>query len=376
MFKIYSFIFVLMCSFSHAQAMLQEDGKSSGNTCDGPYVFYKGDSIIVKQIEVRNGQAVVVTNRYPARDRAKIQLNIRFSDHPEKDFKVRLQSELKNEPCIWPQPDKLLAISDIEGEFDALRDLLLANKVIDKDYKWLFGKGHVVLCGDLFDRGKDVPATIWLLYKLEQEAKLNGGYFHIVLGNHDIMNLSGDLRYLQPKYKENAALLGIDYMELYNKETELGVWLRTKNLIEKIGENLCLHGGVSPEINAAGLSLAEINALCRPFYDRGRKADLPDNELIKMFFSGKTSLFWFRGYFNEPVVDEKVVDETLAKYQVKRIIVGHTITNHNIGFYYHGKVLGVDVDHHEGKHEAARYENGKWYKVNLTGKLNEMLIRL
>lgn len=372
MFKIYSFILALMCSCFQADAMAQVPSVVPGNTADGPYVFYKGDSIVVKQIEIQNGQAVVLTHTYPAKDRAKIQLNIRFSDHPEKNFKVRLSPELKNEPCIWPQPAKLLAISDIEGEFDALRDLLLANKIIDTAYNWLYGNGHVVLCGDLFDRGKDVPATIWLLYKLEQEAKLKGGYFHIVLGNHDIMNLSGDLRYLQAKYKENAALLGLDYMELYNKETELGRWLRTKNLIEKIGENLCLHGGVSPEINAAGLSLEEINTMCRPYYDRGRKANLPDNELIRMFFSGKTSLFWFRGYFNEPVVDAQVVEETLAKYQVKRIIVGHTITNHNIGFYYHGKVLGVDVDHHEGKHEAARYEDGKWYKVNLSGKLKEL----
>ena len=128
---------------------------------------------------------------------------------------------------------------------------------MDEQYKWTFGKGQLVICSDLFDRGSDVAATIWLLYKLEQDAKAKGGYLHTILGNHDIMNLSGDLRYVKGKYFEHAKLMGIDYMELYGSNAELGRWLRSKNLIEKIGDNLCLHAGVAPEINKLKMNLKE-----------------------------------------------------------------------------------------------------------------------
>ena len=63
---------------------------------------------------------------------------------------------------------------------------------MDSACHWTFGKGHLVICGDLFDRGNDVTAELWLLYKLEEEAKEKGGYVHTILGNHEIMNLSGD----------------------------------------------------------------------------------------------------------------------------------------------------------------------------------------
>lgn len=43
---------------------------------------------------------------------------------------------------VTAQPKKMLVLSDIEGEFDALRELLLANKVINKKYEWMHGDGH------------------------------------------------------------------------------------------------------------------------------------------------------------------------------------------------------------------------------------------
>ena len=61
----------------------------------------------------------------------------------------------------------MLALSDIEGEFENFRALLIAGHMMDSLYHWTFGKGHLVICGDLFDRGRDVVAELWLLYKLE-----------------------------------------------------------------------------------------------------------------------------------------------------------------------------------------------------------------
>jgi hypothetical protein len=343
------------------------DGHDAGNRNDGPYVLYKNGNIVVTRIEVgKDGLQQAALEHYPLKEKARVTIKVQFSDHPDWDFPVKLQTAFQNEPCEFKQPDKLLALSDIEGEFGALRKLLLSNKVMDEHYNWTFGKGHLVICGDLFDRGLDVSATIWLLYKLEQEAKAKGGYLHTILGNHDIMNLSGDVRYVKEKYFRNAMLMGFDYMELYGPDTELGRWLRSKNLVEKIGDNLCLHAGVAPEINKLKMSLKEINKSCRPYYDKAKKPELFADKTIWKFFNGtKSSLFWYRGYFHEPKATEQEVDETLSLYKVKRIIVGHTITDGNVGFYYNGKVLGIDVNQHQGHHEGALYEKGKWYKVGV-----------
>jgi predicted AlkP superfamily pyrophosphatase or phosphodiesterase len=240
---------------------------------------------------------------------------------------------------------------------------MMANHIIDQKYNWLFGKGHLVICGDLFDLGKKVPEYLWLLYKLEHEAKAAGGYVHTILGNHDIMNLSGDLRYVQPKYFESAKALGVDYMRLYDENTELGRWLRTKNVVEKIGDELFLHGGISPEVTKAGLSVEKINSLCRPYY--ATKTSLVPEE-VKLLF-GDSSPFWYRGYFNDPLISSSDLDASLVHFGVKRIVVGHTITENNVGFRFGGKVLALDVNQHEGKHEAALYEKGNWYNVDAAG---------
>ncbi|WP_152620413.1 metallophosphoesterase, partial [Pedobacter lusitanus] len=354
---------------------LQPDTTGQKNLNDGPYVLYQKDKIEVRSIVLENGARKAVVQTFPARKKSSVPVKLQFSNHPDWNFSVKLQPVLENEPAEFRQPDRIFALSDIEGEFEAFRALLIANKVIDKHYNWIFGKGHVVICGDLFDRGKEVPATIWLLYKLEQDAKAKGGYLHTILGNHDIMNLSGDLRYVVPEYFENARLMGLDYKALYAQNTELGRWLRSKNLIEKIGDNLCLHAGVAPVINTLNMNVSELNSKCRPYYDKAKQVkQLTDSVVRKLFDGTRSSLFWYRGYFIEPKATEAEVDQTLSLYKVKRIIVGHTITQTNVGAYYNGKVLGIDVDQHNGKHEGALYENGTWYKTGLT-ESREVLIK-
>ncbi len=347
-------------------ASLQDDDKKNMN--DGPYLEYKNDVIEMRSIEQLDGISKVSFKSFSINEKENVPVMVNFTNHPKWNFSVKLRASIKNEPVEFKQPEKILALSDIEGEFKAFRELLLANKVIDEQYNWIFGKGHLIICGDLFDRGSDVVATIWLLYKMETDAKEKGGYVHTILGNHDIMNLSGDVRYVKSKYFDNAKLMSVDYKDLYSANTELGRWLRSKNIIEKIGDNLCLHGGMAPEINALKMSLKEINNKCRPYYDLAKKPEaFTDKDLWKFFDGTKTSLFWYRGYFKDPKASDENIQETLSFYKVKRVIVGHTIIDSNVAFYYGGKVLGIAVNQHKGKHEGALYENKKWYKINTTG---------
>jgi alpha-L-rhamnosidase len=285
---------------------------------------------------------------------------INFTDHPDWDFAVPLKKQLRVEPCEWTTPPQLFVVSDIEGEFAAFRDLLINNGVMDAQYHWTFGKGHLVICGDLFDRGKQVTEYLWLLYALEEKAKAKGGYVHVILGNHDIMNLSGDWRYVQPRYFEEAKALGNDYREWYSVHTELGRWLRTKNIIEKIGDHLFLHAGISPAVLRMALTVEQLNAQARPLYDQSPKDHL--------LFDGTTSPFWYRGYFIAPFATVAQVDSTLALYGCKRVVVGHTITDTTIATRYGGKVIGIDVDQHEGRHEGLLIEGSKYFVVDGEGR--------
>src|SRR5580704_13147480 len=149
----------LCFSFSYSQ---------NANVCDGPYVSWSARGVTIQSID-RNGAAVI--DLFSERDSSTRWVNVRFSNHMDWDFTVHLRPQITIEPSIWKTPEKMLVLSDIEGEFENFRGLLIANHVMDNLYRWTFGRGHLVICGDLFDRGSDVAAELWLLYRLEDEAR-------------------------------------------------------------------------------------------------------------------------------------------------------------------------------------------------------------
>lgn len=331
---------------------------------DGPYMFYRGDSILVKSIRQINGHAEPFIRRLSSGG----TIDIQFAGHADWNFTVPLKKEIIPErPINNSAIQKAFIVSDIEGEFGAFRDLLLAAKVTDRKYHWLFGSGQLIIAGDLFDRGRQVAQFLWLLYKLEDEARNAGGSVHVILGNHDIMNLSGDYRYVDPVYFSNAGLLREIYANLYDKNTELGRWLRSKNLIEKIGDLLVLHGGISAPVNALDVDLETLNNTARHYYSIAQRKDSIPEKWLPLFATN-TSPFWYRGYFMMPRARMSQIDSTLALYHCNKIVVGHTILDRNIAFYYDGKLLAVDVDEHTGKHEGGLLMGGRWYVVDSTGK--------
>ncbi|MEP6701076.1 MAG: metallophosphoesterase, partial [Bacteroidota bacterium] len=234
---------------------------------DGPYVLYRNDKIYVKYILENKGVNTAKQDSMALTEKGNISLTVQ-TDEPDKTFTVKLksQSQLQNEEAEFANVNKLFILSDIEGNFRAFRKLLQANKVIDQNFNWTFGKGHLVLTGDFFDRGDQVTEVLWLIYSLEEKAKAAGGYVHFVLGNHEIMNLSGDIRYVVPKYFQNAALINENYMSLFSENSELGRWLRTKNIMEKVGDILFMHGGISGAVNSMNIPVSELSNLARPFY--------------------------------------------------------------------------------------------------------------
>ena len=333
---------------------------------DGPYVQYNSNNqVLVNYIIETNGVKTVKKDSVAVKQKDKLSLNV-MTDIPGKSFQVSLKKKLQNEKFDFSSPTNLFILSDLEGNFGAFRKLLQANKIITDDFQWQFNNGHLVLIGDFFDRGEQVTELLWFIYSLEEKAKAAGGYVHFILGNHEIMNLTDDLRYLNKKYLENAALLDQKYISLYDENSELGRWLRTKNIIERIGDIIFTHGGISSAINKLNLSLREINKLARPYYaDTIYQYEDAKSDII---FSN-LGPFWYRGYYDEKNTSVPLqIDSTLSQFKARQIITGHSIVADTVSMWYGGRLFNTDVPHSTGKSEALLIEKDTYYRVDINGK--------
>ncbi|ESP92932.1 MULTISPECIES: metallophosphoesterase [Pseudoalteromonas] len=259
----------------------------------------------------------------------------------------------------------VVALSDIHGQHALMMQLLKANKVIDQHGNWIFGKGHLVITGDIFDRGSQVTESLWYIKWLESEAAKSGGAVHFLLGNHEVMVLNGDLRYLHKKYEQTASLMNKPFDQLFSKDSVLGLWLRSKNVVIKINNNVYLHGGFHHETLKYDIGLEGINKVFRE--------ELVEQELrskkrsqLGAFLHGRKGPIWHRGFFSE---EHKVqLAPLLARFSANRFIVGHTshkavISRHN------GKVIGVDSSIKLGqKGELLFIEKDGYWRADMQGK--------
>jgi hypothetical protein len=235
----------------------------------------------------------------------------------------------------------VFVVADTHGEFEILVTLLRAHKVVGTKLEWTYGKGHLVVLGDVFDRGPNQLEILWLLYKLQHEAEQAGGGAHLVLGNHEAMVMRGDLRYLHARYADTTRVLGVpDYSHLFSRDSLLGQWLRTRPAVLTVNDLLCLHAGVSRALLDSTLSQSDINAAVREVLSGG--ATGATAELVM----GSLGPLWYRGYFPEqpnfPAATLEDVDLTLRTFNVRRILIGHTIVP-TVTPLFGGKVIAVQV---------------------------------
>ncbi len=341
-----------------------DDKPEAATVIDGPYVLYRNDSVFVNYIEDNGGVRSVRVDSMPSSLKENIDLKVN-TDVPGKTFSVKLKSKHTNEKSEYNGVKKMLVISDIEGNFEALRKLLQANKVMDENFNWTFDKDHVVFVGDFVDRGKMVTEVLWLIYSLEEKANAAGGYVHFILGNHEIMNMSNDLNYVNERYIQHASLMNKPYMQLFGQDSEIGRWLSTKNVIERVGNVLFTHGGISSYMNTIGMPLKELNEMIRPFYT-DTTYQYPDRRLDVIY--SDFGPFWYRGYYKAPVANIDQIDSTLSLYGVRHITTGHTVIGKEIKSLYKGKLFNTDVHHSDGHSEALLIDNGKFWRVNAAGE--------
>ncbi len=346
-------------------AAAQDSKDSSSADVDGPYLYEApGGGWIAKRVVRKDANLAAAVEKLDATAEFDVPMPGRT-----QPLKVRIRPPGDPPACAIPVPDRLLALSDIEGNLGALINLLRAGEVVDDDLRWTFGKGHLVFVGDLFDRGLNVTECLWLPYELEGRARAEGGGVHFILGNHEVMNLTGDLRYVRNKYRENAALIGEKLEDLHSHRTVLGRWLRSRNAIMKIGDEIFVHGGISPSVAESKVPIAKLNETLRTALAADAWPKVKEG-VLKLVVDGKTGLVWYRGYVQDPIGAGEM-DAILASFEAKRVVVGHTIVE-EIGYALGGRVLTLDVRHAKGATQAAIREGGTWSRLRPDGRREKL----
>ena len=274
---------------------------------------------------------------------------------------------------VWSGVDRIVAIGDVHGDYDQFIQILEDAELIDAQLQWAGGETHFVQTGDVPDRGPDTRKILDLLMKLEKQARKAGGYVHALVGNHEAMNIYGDLRYVIPEEfgafttpkspqllkREFEAHLEVldpqpEDVEAYRAQWDLahplgyvehrtefsptgkyGRWIAKHNVIIKINDSVFLHGGIGPKYATFGLK--ELNRLAQ--------AELRDLSKIEGGVAIDTEgPLWYRGFAQNPESSERThLEVVLANLDAKRIVIGHTVSAGTIFPRFDGRVVMIDV---------------------------------
>ena len=245
--------------------------------------------------------------------------------------------------------DSVYVLGDTHGNFDEVVQILQNSKLIDENHQWIGGSVHLVFLGDILDRGKDALRLTWFIYELEQSAAQHGGQIHLILGNHEIMVMSNDLRYVSAKEQQVANMHQVSYQQLYHPtRSVLGRWLSTKPAVLKIDGILFAHGGI-----IMGASLKSFNDRVYQYTQAPLFSHLMEQPFDSVSFSqvereeqkdylyDSFGPFWFRGYVQTDTLGS-YLDAILLNNKAKLHVVGHT-TVPNISSLYNGKLIATNV---------------------------------
>jgi len=200
--------------------------------------------------------------------------------------------------------ERTVAIGDIHGDYDALVSILSEAQLLGDGNSWVGGDATLVQLGDFLDRGDHPRRVMDLLIDLQEQASAAGGRVIVLMGNHEALNLLGEVGDASPtslaawadsstellrgeEYKK-ALKAGrrraqitpqprpssggvareqwltthpqglLPYLADLLPDGRYGRWLRSLPIVAKVGDTLFLHGGLAPAF--AALSPEEMNA--------------------------------------------------------------------------------------------------------------------
>ena len=301
--------------------------------------------------------------------------------------------------------ERLVAVADSHGAYEQFSSLLRETGVVDEKLHWSGGKTHFVNLGDFTDRGPGSRKIMDLLMRLQTQAGQSGGRVHVLLGNHELMNLTGDLRYVSDEeYLSYADLEDTDerriarehfealpedarsrsfdeayppgffgHRQAFSPTGKYGRWLRSLPFMIVVNSTVFTHGGLPRLVAYLGLegtnrSLANDLAnyelmwaqieqdlglvLPTTFRQRprlARSSSLPivdkfKQQYWKPLFSPEGPLWAREDSMCLPLAVEKDLDKALARLDADTLVVGHTVTfNKQISSRLGGKVIMLDT---------------------------------
>jgi len=242
-----------------------------------------------------------------------------------------LSNSYAKEPSHAPT-EPMIAIGDVPGAFDDFCLILKRAGLTDEQNHWIGGRATLVQTGDLVDRGFKGREAMDVVMKLEKEAAAAGGQVIPLLGNHEVMNVLGDLRYVPPQayanfannndsekrreaayqqyaawYETHAKSLPalkepvfaatkeewmakhppgfLEYRDAFAPDGSYGQWIRQHATVAKLEGVLFVHGGISPSL--VSWSPEKINSQVKKElaeFDKA-KQDLVARKVILPFFT-------------------------------------------------------------------------------------------
>ena len=263
----------------------------------------------------------------------------------------------------WTGVDRVVAIADIHGDYGQYIKAMRSAGLIDKSGRWSGGKTHLVQTGDIPDRGPDTIKIIDDLVKLAKQAKKAGGYVHLLIGNHEAMNVEGDLRYVSPgeyaafttrnsarlremqwqrqlewmkanmpdfaeidldayrkEWEQQVPLGWVEHRQAWSVNGPYGKYVEDNQVAIQINDTIFLHGGISAKY--CKLSLETMT-------DDVHAALKNGDRTVQTIVDDPLGPLWYRGLALEKESNEifsQTLDNILDRYGAKRIVVGHTPT--------------------------------------------------
>jgi hypothetical protein len=254
-------------------------------------------------------------------------------------------------PALWDDPDRMVAIGDLHGDLDKTREALRLAGAIDENDSWIGGELVVVQTGDICDRGPYDRAIFDLLERLAAEAHDVGGAVHRVLGNHELLNVVGNMDYVAPggfwafadmydMFVDDPTLAGYPAFErprrgamrpagpyaLVFAEADVGL---------RIGRTVFVHGSLLPDHAEYGIERMSDETRA---WLRGERPEPP-----AIITGVETPLTSRRFGYDPDEEDCDVAAEALDAAGAARMVIGHTIQYDGINSACDGLVWRIDT---------------------------------
>lgn len=274
--------------------------------------------------------------------------------------------------CDIRTSERVVAVGDVHGAFNAFVGILRAAQLINAGNRWIGGRAVLVQNGDVLDRGPDSRRAVDLLRRLEGDASRSGGRVVSLLGNHELMRITGDWRYVsagelaafrnrgleqmrdrlrtsegpapgpvvdRDPFPRDSPLETDEMRRAFGPDGEYGRWVRERPTVARINGIVFLHGGISPAI--APLGCAGINAAVRR-----EMASLPwpPEQIASLISMSETGPLLYRGLILDAEETLSAGLETiLDQMQARAMVVGHTGLPGRILVRFGGRVIGIDT---------------------------------